>query len=78
MSFQKEHLRGLGIRHVLHDPVRPSVLFNALISVLSVGNANPLREEDRSMQPQQLESTLTGHILVAEDASSISFTSSNC
>ncbi|MBI2479341.1 MAG: hypothetical protein HYV60_12130, partial [Planctomycetia bacterium] len=66
-ELSKEHLRGLGIRHVLHDPVRPSALFNALVSVLSVRNHQASREKDRSTQLQPRELKLTGHILVAED-----------
>jgi CheY-like chemotaxis protein len=63
-ELAKQHLLRLGVRHVLPDPIRPSVLFNALASVLSVTESRTSRQEDRST-PQKLK--LSWHILVAED-----------
>lgn len=63
-ELSKQHLLRLGVRHLLPDPIRPSVLFDALASVLSVTEASVPRQEERS-PPQN--SNLSFHILVAED-----------
>lgn len=63
------HLRQLGVRHVLRDPIRPSALFNALVSVLSVDAARPSHNDDSGPARQAQQSRLSGHILVAEDNS---------
>jgi len=57
------HLRQLGLRHLLSDPVRPSALFEALTSVLDVTTPTP--EPDAVVAEQA--TTFSGHILVAED-----------
>ncbi|HUQ69436.1 MAG TPA: response regulator, partial [Planctomycetaceae bacterium] len=61
------YLRRLGARHILRDPIRPSALFNALISVLSVNppTASPHQTSDATTNQQP--TTFSGHILVAED-----------
>ncbi len=61
------HLRQLGLRHLLRDPVRPSVLFNALTSVLSVTPppASLSQRTDAAAEEQGMQ--FSGHILVAED-----------
>jgi Amt family ammonium transporter len=63
-----EHLRQLGLRQLLRDPVRPSALFDALTSVLAVASqtAFPNQKPDAHHHDEQA-STFTGHILVAED-----------
>lgn len=63
------HLRQIGLRHLLRDPVRPSALFNALTSVLAVTppTASPKQKSDNTTDEQA--PTFTGHILVAEDNS---------
>ena len=66
-TLSRDHLYGLGVKHVLPDPVRPSALFNALVSVLSVTNGTASYEEDRPTLLQQQVLKLSGHILVAED-----------
>jgi CheY-like chemotaxis protein len=54
---------------VLADPVRPSSLFNVLISVLSSsGKTKKTRQEDgEELTTRQTPESLTGHLLVAED-----------
>lgn len=62
-----DYLRQLGVRQVLCDPIRPSVLFDAMISVLAVTpSAAAPNQEDKQVvdEPPQ---KLSGHILVAED-----------
>lgn len=61
------HLRQLGLRCLLRDPIRPSALFNALASVLAVTppTSAPSPQSD-AVVAEQLP-TVTGHILVAED-----------
>ena len=66
-ALSRDHLYGLGVKHMLPDPVRPSALFNALVSVLSVTNGTASYEEDRPTLLQQPVLKLSGHILVAED-----------
>ena len=61
------YLRQLGVRHVLRDPIRPSALFNALTSVLSITSptASPHQKSDATADEQPM--TFSGHLLVAED-----------
>ncbi len=61
------HLRQLGLRHLLSDPVRPSVLFNALTSVLSVTSPSTTPEPVLDAATADQATKFTGHILVAED-----------
>lgn len=55
-------LHQLGLRHLLSDPIRPSALFSALTSVLSLASLNLKANATTDEQ-----STFSGHILVAED-----------
>ena len=66
-ELSRNHLYGLGVQHVLEDPIRPSVLFETLTQVLSVRKGAAPIETDRPPLPPQLEAKLSGHILVAED-----------
>lgn len=59
------HLHRLGLRQLLRDPVRPSALFNALTSVLSVTPPSVAAMQPAATDDQP--SAVTGHILVAED-----------
>ena len=61
------YLHQLGVRHVLRDPVRPSALFNALASVLSVDAAHLPHDDGQGETRQEQPSRLSGHVLVAED-----------
>ncbi len=58
--------RSLGVRHLISDLARPSELFNALNSILSVSGsaAEPVKPLPRRV-PQ--DRPLSGHLLVAED-----------
>ncbi len=62
-------LHVFGLRHLLCDPIRPSALFNALHSVLSVTPSitSPSQAPESAVHEQS--TTFTGHILVAEDNS---------
>jgi signal transduction histidine kinase/DNA-binding response OmpR family regulator len=60
-------LRQLGVRHVLLDPVRPSALFNALSSVLSITPRRLNADVPPGAASNILFSRLAGHVLVAED-----------
>lgn len=60
------YLQRLGIRQLLHDPVRPSTLYDALTSVLAVTVVPaPRTSEPQVRQPVPVN--LQAHILVAED-----------
>jgi PAS domain S-box-containing protein len=59
------YLQELGVRHVLRDPVRPSALFNALASVLSVFVSR--RTDDQAPIADEDTAPLSGQLLVAED-----------
>ncbi|HLQ47250.1 MAG TPA: response regulator, partial [Planctomycetaceae bacterium] len=61
------YLHELGVRHVLRDPIRPSALFNALTSVLSVDVARLPQDAELNQPREEQPSSLTGHVLVAED-----------
>lgn len=61
------HLRQLGLRHLLRDPVRPSALFNALTFVLAVSPPTTSPFERPVTATDDLPTTFAGHILVAED-----------
>jgi Amt family ammonium transporter len=61
------HLRQLGLRHLLRDPVRPSELFDALKSVLEISSLSPLSDEDSEISSSCPEVKFNAHILVAED-----------
>ncbi|HUP77211.1 MAG TPA: response regulator [Pirellula sp.] len=60
------YLRQLGVRHFLGDPVRPSRVFNALVSVLSAESGRRSLEEVVQI-PNAEQSPLPVHVLVAED-----------
>ncbi len=62
-----KYLRQLGVRHLLCDPVRPSVLFNAMNSVLAVSSPVSAPEQSVSPVPKVPSISLSGHLLVAED-----------
>ena len=66
-EISRKHLRGLGVRHVLHAPVRPSALFNLLVSVLSVSGSLTSTEAERLVLQEHSDPKLSGHILLAED-----------
>ena len=61
------YLHQLGVRHVLRDPVRPSALFNAMASVLSVAASHLPHDDGQGETSQEQPSPLSGHVLVAED-----------
>ncbi len=65
-SESAAYLLRLGVRHLLRDPVRPSALFNALSSVLSVSVLPPSTTE-LSEAPAESLVKVSGHVLVAED-----------
>ena len=59
-------VRGLGLRLWLRDPVRPSDLYDVLVTVLSMACAPPLGVAlGSATKPSRLE--ISGHVLVAED-----------
>lgn len=60
------HLMLLGVRHILRDPVRPSALFDALSSVLSV-SMPPLTIDPAPTTPTDPVEPIAAHILLAED-----------
>lgn len=62
-----EYLRQIGVRHILHDPVRPSALYNAISSVLSITDIPGASARDGCDLPAPTDAGLAGHILVAED-----------
>lgn len=60
------YLHQLGVRRILCAPIRPSVLFNVLATVLSVETT--FQSNNVPTPPQaEVELPLTGHLLVAED-----------
>jgi len=64
------HLQQFGVRHVLYAPIRPSALFNAMASVLSVADRADrpeLQETDSDDSRAKPGISLSGHVLVAED-----------
>ena len=61
------YLHQLGARQVLRDPIRPSALFNAMISVLSVNSPTASPNQTSDGATDQQPTTFSGHILVAED-----------
>ena len=63
----RRHLNSFGFRQVLDDPLRPSVLFNALAEVLSPGKEAATAKMGRTAIPAQTRAKVSGHILVAED-----------
>ena len=66
-NITTEYLHSLGVRHVLRDPVRPSALFNAICSTLSVtdGTAADKKPDGTPLSPPAV--TIAGRVLVAED-----------
>ena len=62
-----DYLRQLGVRHVLFDPIRPSVLFNALASVLSMGDQRKSRGIPAADAFGKLSLPFSAHVLVGED-----------
>mgnify|MGYP003390131319 CR=1 FL=1 len=65
-SNDADLLRQPGIRQMLHDPIRPSALCDALTSTLAGWPIYPLpADSDRPHEPAPTQ--LTGHVLVAED-----------
>ena len=61
-------LHQLGVRHLLRDPVRPSVLFDALTSVLAVSVPSLTADKQKPTADREPPSPpFSGHILVAED-----------
>ena len=63
----RSHLGGLGFRQVLNDPLRPSVLFNALVEALSPRKEAAVEQTDRPIISAQAKEKVSFHILVAED-----------
>ncbi len=66
-SESADYLHQLGVRHLLTDPVRPSALFNALTSVLSVSVPSLSADKEQAIASREPSAPITGHILVAED-----------
>ena len=66
-SESADYLHQLGVRHLLTDPVRPSALFNALTSVLSVSVPSLPADKEQAKDSREPSAPITGHILVAED-----------
>ena len=62
-----DYLRQLGVRQVLCDPIRPSVLFDAMISVLAVTPRTAAPNQEDKQVADEPPQKLSGHILVAED-----------
>ena len=60
-----ELLRELGLRQLLRDPFRPSILHDALTSTLSAASTPKNQSAPASGTPPQ--TLLQGHVLVAED-----------
>lgn len=60
------HLILLGVRHLLCDPVRPSALFDALSSVLSISAPSSPSRPELAPPPEPIK-PFTAHVLVAED-----------
>jgi Amt family ammonium transporter len=60
------YLQRLGVRQLLQDPVRPSALYDALASVLSV-NVPSVPAPAVPEPTEEPNAALTAHILVAED-----------
>lgn len=63
----RSHLVGLGFRHVLNDPLRPSVLFNALVEALALRKEGTAEKADRPTVSTLARVKVCCHILVAED-----------
>lgn len=61
------YLRQLGVKYILRDPIRPSVLFDALVSVLALGSPIPHQRRAGGASNGEQPAQLSGHILVAED-----------
>ncbi len=59
--------RPQGFRQVLCDPVRPSVLFDTLISVLTTTPRTAAPDQETKPVAAEPPQKLAGHILVAED-----------
>ena len=57
----------LGVRRVLCDPVRPSVLFETLVSVLTATPPAQRPIQENNQVAELSSQKLSGHILVAED-----------
>lgn len=62
-----DDLRQLGVRRLLCDPVRPSVLFDTLISVLTTTPPTVAPNPEDNQVADEVPQKLSGHILVAED-----------
>ncbi|MEX1229739.1 MAG: PAS domain S-box protein [Planctomycetaceae bacterium] len=62
-----DHLRRSGLHQNLHDPVRPSSLFDAIASTLSLSRHSVSQKDLRSRERVLSRQSLSGHILVAED-----------
>ena len=62
-------LHQFGVRHLLCAPFRPSALFKALNSVLSVTPPATSSSQKPEAAAHEQSTTFTGHILVAEDNS---------
>jgi PAS domain S-box-containing protein len=66
-EVSRNRLHGLGFRHVLADPIRPSVLFDTLTEVLSVRIEPATTTTDHAVLSRKPSAKLSSHILVAED-----------
>ena len=62
-----DDLRQRGIGQMLCDPVRPSVLFDTLISVLTTARPKVVPNPEAKPAADEPRQKLSGHILVAED-----------
>jgi PAS domain S-box-containing protein len=56
-------VRPRGVQPLLHDPIRPSALFDTLTSALAIATSPP----EATAIAEELPTAFTGHILVAED-----------
>ncbi len=65
--FSREQLRRLGVRHWLNEPIRPSDLFDRLVSVFSETESPNAPQQDHVTPSPQPMPALSGHVLVAED-----------
>ncbi len=66
-SYRKHQLRKLGIRHVLHEPLRPSNLFDSLITLAALEPIESTVTDEANLRQTEVAPQLTGHVLVAED-----------
>ncbi len=66
-SYRKHQLRQLGIRHVLHEPLRPSNLFDSLITVATQKRIESTVADEPDVRQAEIPPQLSGHVLVAED-----------